>query len=232
MLFFRPIDTADADRGQGTGDQGTGTRADAPSAAADAPAPVAAQGAGYRLSSCVRMCVGPVEALNSPWAQPRLLEGIGPGLVEGIGPGGQDAAHRHRLAPPVRAEASLCFTLIFAAEGRGATAVAAAERAAAQRAAQGAAQGAAQVAAQTAAQTAAEVEAEAEAQTSADAPEERPPTSPPPPLHLVASNAAELVDWYMGLQALAAVWPSDRISAARLRWRCVRLHVLPPRLPR
>ena len=48
----------------------------------------------------------------------------------------------------------------------------------------------------------------------------------PPPLHLVAPNSAVLLDWVLGLQPLCSVWPADRLSAARVRWRSLRVRVL------
>ena len=48
----------------------------------------------------------------------------------------------------------------------------------------------------------------------------------PPPLHLVAPNSAVLLDWVLGLQPLCSVWPADRLSAARVRWRSLRVRVV------
>ena len=48
----------------------------------------------------------------------------------------------------------------------------------------------------------------------------------PPPVHLVAPNSAVLLDWVLGLQPLCSVWPADRLSAARVRWRSLRVRVL------
>ena len=42
-------------------------------------------------------------------------------------------------------------------------------------------------------------------------------------MQLVASGRAQLEDWYMGLQPLANLWPSDRIAPGALRWRWLRL---------
>ena len=60
-------------------------------------------------------------------------------------------------------------------------------------------------------------------------PADAPPTPHVPPtphalptacvLHLVTTSVAELADWALGLLALSAVPPEERISAARLRWR-------------
>ena len=45
-------------------------------------------------------------------------------------------------------------------------------------------------------------------------------------IHLVAPSTTELEAWYMGVQALGAVWPVERIDEATLRWRIVRLQLV------
>lgn len=45
----------------------------------------------------------------------------------------------------------------------------------------------------------------------------------PVALHLVATSRADLEDCFLGVQALSALWPTDRLPPGKLRWRWLRL---------